>query len=98
MVYPILVNFGSVAVGSTGTAPVTLANASNQTMTIQQIATRPGVYTQTNNCGTSLAPGLSCTVSVTFTPTQKGSVQGALSMGLNGKAATVKANLTGSGS
>ncbi len=97
VVYPILVNFGGVTVGSTGTAPVTLANASNQTMTIQQISVAPGVYAQINNCGTSLAPGLSCTVNVTFTPTQKGSVQGTLSMGLNGKAVKVVSNLTGAG-
>lgn len=98
VVYPILVNFGSVAVGKTGTAPVTLANASNQTMTIQKITAAPGVYTESNNCGSSLAPGLSCTVTVTFKPSQKGSIQGTLSMGLNGKPVKVVSNLTGSGS
>ncbi len=97
VVYPILVNFGSVTVGTVGTAPVTLANASNTPLTIQQITTSPSVYTATNNCGKSLAPGLSCTVTVNFTPTQKGSVQGKLSMALNGKAAKVESSLTGSG-
>jgi len=97
VVYPILVNFGGVTVGTVGTAPVTLANASNTPLTIQQITTSPSVYTATNNCGTSLAPGLSCTVTVNFAPTQKGSVQGALSMALNGKTAKVEATLTGSG-
>jgi hypothetical protein len=98
VVYPVLVNFGGVTVGNTGTAPVTLANASNKTMTIQSIAAAPSVYTETNNCGSSLAPGLSCTINVTFKPAQKGSVPGTLSMGLNGKAARTEANLTGSGS
>jgi len=98
VVFPILVNFGSVSVGSTATAPVVLANASNQTLSIQQISAAPAVYTQTNNCGNSLAPGLSCTVTVSFTPTQVGSVQGTLSMGLNGKPIKVVSHLTGSGS
>lgn len=97
VVYPILVNFGGVTVGTVGTAPVTLANASNAPLTIQQITTSPSVYTATNNCGTSLAPGLSCTVTVNFKPTQKGSLQGTLSMALNGKTAKVEATLTGSG-
>ena len=97
VVYPILVNFGTVAVGSSGTAPVTLANASNTRMTIQSITTSPSVYTESNNCGTSLAPGLSCTVTLTFKPTVAGSVQGTLSMGLESVASKVEATLTGSG-
>jgi hypothetical protein len=95
--YPTLVNFGGVTVGTVGTAPVTLANASNASLTIQQITASPSVYTATNNCGTSLAPGMSCTVTVNFTPTQKGSVQGKLFMALNGKAATMESSLTGAG-
>ena len=97
VVFPVLVNFGSVTVASTSTAPVTLANATNQPLTIQGITTTPSVYTATNNCGSAITPGQSCTITVSFTPTQKGSVQGTLSMALNGKASTVKANLTGSG-
>jgi len=97
VVFPVLVNFGSVAVNTTATAPVTLANATNQPLTVQGITTAPSVYTETNNCGSSVAPGQSCTVTVAFTPTQKGSIQGTLSMALNGKASAVKANLTGSG-
>jgi hypothetical protein len=97
VVYPILVNFGNVAVGSAATAPVTLANASNQRITIQSITTSPAVYAESNNCGISLAPGLSCTTTVTFTPAQAGSVQGTLSMALEGVPTKVEASLTGSG-
>jgi hypothetical protein len=98
VVYPVVVSFGSVAVGAVATAPVTLANASNSTLTIQSITTAPTVYTETNNCGSSLAPGLSCTINVTFKPAQKGSISGTLSMGLNGKAPRIMSNLKGSGS
>ena len=37
-----------------------------------------GDFTETDNCGTSLAPGDKCTVSVTFAPTVKGIRKGAL--------------------
>jgi hypothetical protein len=98
VVFPIQMNFGSVAVGSNATLPVTLANASNQPMTIQQIVASPAVFTQTNNCGTALSAGASCTIQVTFMPTLKGSVKGTLSMGLNGKPPSTKVKMIGSGS
>ena len=52
-VFPIVLNFGSVSVGKSSTLPVTLANASNQDLTVQQITASPSVYTQTNTCGAS---------------------------------------------
>jgi hypothetical protein len=97
VVFPIQLSFGGVTVGSTSTLPVTLANGSNQTMTIQQITASPSVYTQTNNCGASLGPGLSCTINVSFAPTEKGTVTGTLSMGLNGKPPATKVRMTGTG-
>ena len=97
VVYPILANFGSVKVGNTATLPVVLANGANRSLTIQQITASPSVYTETNNCGSSLAPGASCTVSVTFTPVQPGNVAGKLSMGLNGNPVVTEVKLVGSG-
>ncbi len=96
-VFPILVNFGSVAVNSTASAPVTLANGTNSPLTIQQITATPAVFTDSSNCGPSVAPGQACTVTVNFTPVQQGSVQGIVSMGLNGKAVKAVAQLVGSG-
>jgi hypothetical protein len=98
VVFPIQMNFGSVTVGSSATLPVTLANASNLPMTIQQIVASPAVFTQTNNCGTAVPAGASCTIQVTFTLTLKGSVKGTLSMGLNGKPVSTKVKMIGSGS
>jgi Right handed beta helix region/Abnormal spindle-like microcephaly-assoc'd, ASPM-SPD-2-Hydin len=97
VVYPILANFGNVPVGQTGTVPVVLANGANKSLTIQQITATPTVYTETNNCGVSLAAGASCTVSVTFTPVQQGNISGKLSMGLNGKPVVTEVKLAGSG-
>jgi hypothetical protein len=74
-----------------------LANAANKQLTIQQITTAPSVYTQTDNCGTSLTAGASCTINVTFTPTQQGNVTGKLSMALDGKPLVDEVKLVGSG-
>jgi hypothetical protein len=97
LVYPILANFGSVPVGKTGTVPVVLANATNKPLTIQGITTTPSVYTQTNNCGSSVAAGASCTIEVSFTPTQQGNVTGKLAMALDSKKAVDEVKLVGSG-
>lgn len=66
-----------------------------------------GVFSQTNNCPTTLQPGSNCTVSVTFTPSASGSVTGALNVSddsynagpaqtlvLNGTGTTPSATLT----
>jgi Right handed beta helix region/Abnormal spindle-like microcephaly-assoc'd, ASPM-SPD-2-Hydin len=97
VVFPTQLRFGLQTVGTSSTLPVTLANATNKKMTIQQIAAAPSVYTQTNNCGISLAVGASCTINVTFTPTAIGLVNGTLSMALNGTASQVMVNLSGQG-
>lgn len=96
-IYPITANFGSVKVGTTSTLPVVLANGANRPLSIQQITASPSVYTETNNCGSSLAAGASCTVTVTFAPTQPGNVSGKLAMGLNGKKLVTEVKLLGSG-
>jgi hypothetical protein len=97
VIFPIQLNFGGVTVGQSSTLPVTLANAANTKLTIQQITTTSAAFVATNNCGASLAPGASCTVNVTFTPTQPGNVSGKLLMGLNGKAVVPEAKLVGNG-
>lgn len=97
VIFPIQVNFGSVSVGKSLSLPVTLANASNQPLTIQSIAASPTAYTQSNSCGTSLVVGASCTITVTFSPTSTGAINGSLSMGLNGKPVSVPVTMTGTG-
>ena len=98
VIFPVYLNFGNVPVGTNKTLPVTLANANNQPLTIQQILAEPDVYTQNNNCGSSLDPGANCTINVTFTPTKKGSVNGDLKLGINNKPAKVSVRFTGTGS
>ena len=77
-VNPAFLSFGNQAVGTTS-APkaVTLSNIGNAALTIQDILATPG-FAETNNCGSSLAAGSSCTISVTFTPTWVANYNGEL--------------------
>jgi len=62
----------------------------------------PGVgavyYSQTNNCGTTLAGGASCTISVTFDPNVSGGLNGALNVFYNAADSPAVVTLLGSGS
>ena len=68
----VLTPFDSTAVGQTDstTQTVTVHNTGNAAMTLN-VALANGAasdFTQTNNCGTSLANGATCVVTVSFTP------------------------------
>jgi YVTN family beta-propeller protein len=76
---PAPLNFGSTTqpqlVGTSASLPVTLTNSGSAALTITSIGfagTNASEFTQNNNCGTALAAGASCTISVTFTPTAAG--------------------------
>ncbi len=68
-VHPRLLPFPNTVIGTTS-APLTVTIDNNQTgtLTISSIQIS-APYAQTNNCGSSLAPNATCTVSVTFSPT-----------------------------
>jgi outer membrane protein assembly factor BamB len=82
--------FGSQQVGTTSAAQTsTVTNVGNATLSISSIAAS-GDFAQTNDCGAvpvMLAPGASCHISVTFTPTTFGARAGAV---------TITDNATGS--
>lgn len=67
-------HFTGVTSGASGT-PVafTLTNNGSTSINLSQIAVSNTNFTETNNCGTSLAGNASCTISVTFTPQSVGS-------------------------
>jgi len=73
---PVNLNFGGLDVGaSTPAQSVTLTNTGNVTLTIGAIAisgTDAGDFAETNNCGSSVAAGNSCTINVTFAPSATG--------------------------
>jgi hypothetical protein len=95
-------NFGIQAVGTTSAArTITLTNhATSRVVSIAAITVsglNSPAFAETNTCGTSLAAGASCTLSVTFTPHGKGSKAATLNVWNNGGAAALKATLTGNG-
>jgi hypothetical protein len=75
---PRSLSFANLAVGTTSTPQtVVLTDAGNATLIITSI-TVTGNFSQTNDCGASLAPGASCTLTVTFTPTATGPESGSI--------------------
>ena len=71
-VSPSTLNFGSQNLGSTSKSQtVTLVSTGNGTVTFPANALRlsNSDYSMSTTCGTSLAPGASCTVTVQFKPT-----------------------------
>jgi hypothetical protein len=96
-VSPTSLSFGDQAVGSTSAAQsVTVSNPGSSTATISSIAAS-GQYAQTNTCGSSLAAGASCTVSVTFSPTTGGTQTGALAISNSTTTLPLGVTLTGLG-
>ena len=56
-----------------------------------------GDYLETDDCGSSLAPGASCTISVTFTPQVVGFDQGSISFSSQGSVIPQVLHLRGTG-
>jgi len=57
----------------------------------------PAVFTQTNDCPASLAPGTGCSISVTFTPSAPTNQTGALTITDNAKGGRQTVSLSGTG-
>lgn len=89
--------FGFEATGSTSAAQtVTVANPGTSTLGITSISTS-GAFSETNNCGSSLAAGASCTASVEFSPTAGGAQTGELAIANSATATPIGAALSGTG-
>ncbi len=77
---PLSVTFKSAFIGSTSPAKTfSVKNLGTSAVTITEIEA-VGEFAQTNTCGKSLAAGKSCSISVTFSPTTTGTVEGGLSI------------------
>ncbi len=70
--------YTALPVGKTSySKPVTLKNTGNSALAISSIAVKganPMSFTETNNCGSSVAAGKSCTISVIFKPMKIGAL------------------------
>jgi hypothetical protein len=75
---------------------VTLYAAGSQTLNISRIATT-GNFAQTNNCGSSVPAALTCTITVTFTPTAAGARTGTVRVTDNASGSPQSFALSGTG-
>jgi hypothetical protein len=98
---PSTLAFGNIEVGySSSSLPSTLKNSGQVTLTITNIALsglHPTEYTQTNNCIGSFAPGATCTINATFSPTAAGAQNASITITDNTSALSNTLTLTGSG-
>jgi hypothetical protein len=94
---PTALSFGSQLVGSTSAAQaVALSNTGNIALTIANIAVN-GDFAQSNTCGTTLAPGAACTISITFTPAARFTRTGSLTVQSNSTPSAASVSLSGTG-
>lgn len=92
---PTSLTFASQSVGTASAAQtVTLANNSSAAISISSVAVS-GNFSQSNNCGTSLAADARCTISVTFKPTASGTSTGSLSVTDSARSSAQTISLTG---
>jgi hypothetical protein len=94
---PTSLTFATQLLGTSSAAKtVTLTNHGTATVSISGITTS-GDYSKTTTCGTSLAGGVSCTISVTFKPDAIGTRTGVLTIEDADPSSPQKVSLTGVG-
>jgi hypothetical protein len=95
--FPSSLNLGSQTVGTTSVARViSLTNIGADPLLIGAI-TIVGDFAQVNNCGSSLAPGAHCSISVTMTPTLAAAITGTLTIADNAAGSPHTVGLLGTG-
>jgi hypothetical protein len=95
--FPASLTFGSQTINTT-TPPQTVfvTNIGADTLNLGSV-TASGDFAEVTSCGTTLASGASCQVSVTFTPTAIGSRTGTLGFTDDAPGSPQQLNLTGTG-
>ena len=93
--------FGNQTINTTSTAQtVTLTNTGNAALSIAGITvtgTNASDFAQSNTCGSSVAGGSNCTISVTFTPSASGSRTASVSITDNASGSPQTVSLSGTG-
>ena len=94
---PTSLTFAAQLIGASSVSQsVTLSNTGSASLAITSIASS-GDFSQTNNCGSSVAAGASCSISVTFTPTKPNSRTGSITITDNATGSPQSVPLTGVG-
>jgi hypothetical protein len=98
---PTSLAFGNQPVGTTSAAQsLTLSNTGNAALSITSLAltgSNASDFAQTNTCGSSVAGGANCTISVTFTPSGSGSRTASVSITDNASGSPQTVSLSGTG-
>jgi HYDIN/CFA65/VesB-like, Ig-like domain len=98
---PKLLSFGTVPVGSTKSPrTVTLTNVGSTQLKFSGfsiVGTNAPDFSQTNTCGTSIAAGAQCTITVTFKPTALGMRKASVSITDDGGGSPQGIALSGTG-
>jgi hypothetical protein len=92
--------YGQLVGTTSGPEPVTLQNPGNQALNISSISlggVNSGDFSLSQTCGSSLAANASCQISVTFTPTARGTRTATVSLVDNGPGSPQLITLTGTG-
>jgi len=91
------VSFGIVVTGSPATQPATLQNTGEVAVPIGAPYASPASYAVTSSCGSSVAPGATCTLQVSFTPGTSGMLSGLLTVPASAGGGSATAALAGTG-
>lgn len=98
---PASLSFGVQPVGTESAAqPETLTNTGGSDLDISSVAltgTNQADFNQSGTCGPTLSRGASCTIDVTFTPSQIGPRSASMTIADNGREGTQLLSLTGIG-
>jgi len=90
------ISFGDQEVGTASDEAITLSNTGSAALHITGIAVELP-FTQTSTCGSSLAVGATCTITVTFAPTGLGNFSSNVSVTDNATGSPHTVALTGTG-
>jgi hypothetical protein len=94
-------SFGNQPIGTTSSAQTaTLSNTGNATLTITSISitgANASDFAQTNTCGSAVAAGANCTISLIFTPSAAGTRTASLNVTDNASGSPQVVTLTGMG-
>jgi hypothetical protein len=94
---PAALTFNSQTTGTTAPPQaIIVTNTGQSALTISGVAAS-GDFSETNTCSTSVLPGGSCAITVTFTPIAAGSRTGAITITDNASNSPQRLSLTGTG-
>lgn len=100
-VTPSNIDFSTVVAGAmSGSQTINLSDPGSATLSISSIGitgANSSDFSQTNNCGTDVATGTSCTISVIFSPTSTGTMSASVSITDNASNSPQAVSLTGTG-